>query len=151
MKNGEMQKHALGRRSMATKLRYMLDSNVIIDIMNGRSDKAFFEMTRHDKGEICVSAIVYSELLFGIEGSDRRERSLELLDRFLDGIEIIDFDAEAAKEYGRIRQFLRKSGTPIGERDTLIAAHANSRDLTLVTHNVREFVRVPGLEIADWT
>lgn len=136
---------------MVSKLRYMLDTNAIIDTLNGRSERVFFEITRHDREELCVSSIAYAELYFGIEGSNKKEESIKCLEKFLDGIEVLDFDAEAAKEYGRVRQFLRRRGTPISDRDMLIAAHANSRDLTLVTHNVREFARVPGLEVADWS
>lgn len=135
---------------MASKRRYMLDTNMVIYIMNGRSEKAFFEMTRHDRGEICISSIVYAELCFGAEGSSRREESAKRLEKFLEGIEVVEFDAKAAGEYGRVRQYLKQKGTPIGDHDILIGAHANSMDLTLVTHNVREFARVPGLEVADW-
>lgn len=136
---------------MASKLRYMLDTNTVIYIMNGRSDRAFFEMTRHDREEICIPAMVYAELRFGVEGSDKREESIRCLEKFLEGIAIVDFEAGAAREYGRLRATLKKQGTLIGDHDMLIAAQANSLDLTLVTHNVREFARVPGLEVADWT
>lgn len=135
---------------MASKLRYMLDTNVIIDTLNGRSKRAFFEITKHDKEELCISVVTYAELYFGIEGSNQREKSAECLEKFLEGIEVLDFDARAAREYGRVRQTLRRRSTPIGEHDMMIAAHANSKDLTLVTHNVREFARVPELEVADW-
>lgn len=135
---------------MTSKLRYMLDTNMVIYTMNGRSEKAFFEMTRHDREEICISSMTYAELCFGAEGSSRREESMKRLEKFLEGIEIVEFGAEAAGEYGRIRQYLKQKGTPIGDHDMLIAAHANSLDLTLVTHNVREFARVPGLEVVDW-
>lgn len=136
---------------MASKLRYMLDTNMVIYIMNGRSDRAFFEMTRHDREEICIPAMVYAELRFGVESSNKREESIRCLEKFLEGITILDFDVEAAKEYGRLRAVLKRRGTPIGDHDMLIAAQANSLDLTLVTHNVKEFARVPGLEVADWT
>lgn len=131
-------------------LKYMLDTCICVYVTKRRS-RVIKEWIKHDPSELCISAITYAELYYGVEGNDRREESIANLHELLDGIQILDFDAEAAKEFGRIRQFLRRRGTPIGERDTLIAAHANSRDLTLVTHNVREFVRVPGLEIADWT
>lgn len=135
---------------MANKLRYMLDTNMVIYILNGRSERAFFEMTRNDREEICISVVTYAELLFGIEGSSRKAESAKRLEKFLEGITILEFGVEAAREYGRIKQYLRQEGMPIGDHDMLISAHANSADLTLVTHNVREFVRVPGLEVADW-
>lgn len=136
---------------MANKLRYMLDTNMIIYMINGRSERAFLEMTRHNREEICISSIAYAELCFGIEGSDRREESARRLEKFLEGITILNFGIEAAGEYGRIRQHLKQRGVLISDHDMLIGAHANSADLTLVTHNVKEFVRVPGLEVADWT
>lgn len=135
---------------MVSKLRYMLDTNMIIYIMNGKSERAFFEMTRHDREEICISSIVHAELYYGIEGSSRKAETINWLEKFLEGIAILDFGVEAAREYGRIRQYLKREGMPIGDHDMMIAAHANSMDLTLVTHNVREFTRVPGLEVADW-
>lgn len=136
---------------MTGKLRYMLDTNVVIDTLNGRSERAFFEITKHDRGELCISSVTYMELYFGIEGSNKKEKSIECLEKFLDGIVILDFGVLAAKEYGRVRQILKRQGRPIGDHDVMIGAHANSMDLTLVTRNVREFARVPGLEIADWT
>lgn len=136
---------------MTSKLRFMLDTNVIIDILNGRSDRAFFELTRHDREEICISVITYAELMFGVEGSGKKEETLKRLNRFLEGIEILDFDTEAAREYARVRQSLRQQGALISDRDMMIAAQANSLDLAVVTHNIREFMWVPGLEVVDWT
>jgi tRNA(fMet)-specific endonuclease VapC len=72
------------------------------------------------------------------------------LSKFFIGLEILDFDSGAAIEYGRIRATLRKKGTPIGQMDMLIAAHAKSKGLTLVTNNVSEFERVDGLKLEDW-
>lgn len=131
-------------------LRYMLDTCICVYVTKKRSG-VVEEWMKHDSGELCISAITYAELYYGIEGSDRREESIAKLNELLEGITILDFGKEAAVEYGRIRQFLRRQGTPIGDRDMMIAAHANSLDLTLVTHNVREFTRVPGLEVVDWT
>ncbi len=136
---------------MANKLRYMLDTNIIIYILNGRSDQAFSEMTRHNREEICISSITYAELYFGIEGNSRKAEAIQRLEKFLEGMTVLDFGVEAAREYGRIRQHLKRERRPIGDHDVLIAAHANSMDLTLVTYNVKEFARVPGLEVADWT
>jgi tRNA(fMet)-specific endonuclease VapC len=82
--------------------------------------------------------------------SSNPEKNQEALDKFLSPLEILDFGYHAANEYGRIRAALEKKGTPIGSLDTLIAAHAKSLGLTLVTNNVREFKRVSGLKIEDW-
>ena len=80
-----------------------------------------------------------------------RERTVEALGRFLLPLEVLAFGGEAAAAYGRIRAALERAGTPIGPLDTLIAAHAVSTSVTLVTNNTREFQRVPGLEVEDWT
>ena len=137
---------------MATKtLRYMLDTDTCIYIMNDRSQRAFMELTRHDRDEVCVSAVTAAELCYGNRKSQKVDFNFKRLWRFLDVVQVKDFDKAAAQEYGKLRAELEKRGEKIGANDMLIAAHANSLDLTLVTHNVREFARVPGLEVADWT
>lgn len=137
---------------MAVKaLRYMLDTDICIYIMNDRSQRAFMELTRHDREEVCVSAITVAELCYGNQKSQKVDFNFERLRRFLEVVQVQNFDAVAAQEYGELRAELEKRGEKIGGNDMLIAAHANSLDLTLVTHNVREYARVPGLEVADWT
>ncbi len=130
-------------------LKYMIDTCICIYAMNGRMG-VMDEWLNHEQGEICISMMTYAELRFGIEKSKRREENLAKLQEFLEGVRILDFDGLAADEYAKVRRYLSEKGEPIGDRDMMIAAHANSLDLTLVTHNVREFARVPGLEVADW-
>lgn len=101
--------------------------------------------------EICISSITYSELRHGVEKSQARDRNEVALTLFLSAIDILPFDTKAAEEYGRIRAFLEKQGTPIGPMDMLIAAHAKSNAMTVVTNNTREFQRVPDLPLEDWT
>lgn len=108
------------------------------------------ELARHDRDEVCVSAITVAELCYGNQKSQKVDFNFRRLWRFLDAVQVRDFDKAAAQEYGKLRPKLEKMGKKIGGNDMLIAAHANSLDLTLVTHNVREFARVPGLEVADW-
>lgn len=91
-----------------------------------------------------------AELVQGVYRSQNPERSAAALERFLLPLVIADFDSTAATMYGTIRAALERQGTPIGPFDTLIAAHALSLDVVLVTNNEREFRRVPGLEIANW-
>ncbi len=129
--------------------RYMLDTCICIYAMKGNK-KVIDEWTKHEPEEICISLVTYGELRFGVENSSRREENLAKLQRFLEGVRILELDAATMDEYARLRAALKRQGTPIGDHDVLIAAQANSLDLTLVTHNVREFVRVPGLEVADW-
>ena len=83
--------------------------------------------------------------------SSNPEKNQEAIDKFLTPLVILDFDFNATIEYGKICAYLEKKGTPIGPLDTLIAAHAKSQDLTLITNNVREFERIPSLKIENWT
>lgn len=94
--------------------------------------------------------MVKAELFYGALKSARPERNLERARRFTDRLASLPFDDLAALEYGDIRSLLEKSGTPIGPNDLLIAASARAYELTLVTHNVAEFARVPGLQFEDW-
>ena len=105
----------------------------------------------YEVGEVGVSSVTAAKLSYGAEKSSRPEQNREALSRFLLPLEVLAFGDEAAAAYGRVRAALEKSGTPIGPLDTLIAAHAVSLGVTLVTNNVREFSRVPGLEVEDWT
>jgi tRNA(fMet)-specific endonuclease VapC len=131
-----------------------LDTNVVIGIVNGRSSSL-----RHRLGEqmragvpVALSAIALFEMRYGFAKSGRRAANEQLLERFLGlGIDVLPFDAEDAAQAGDIRADLESKGTPIGPYDVLIAAQARRRGATLVTANVREFARVPGLLTADWT
>ena len=105
----------------------------------------------HEVGEVGVSSVTAAELHYGAERSSRPEQNLGALGAFLLPLEVLAFGPEAAATYGGLRAALEKAGTPIGPLDTLIAAHAASLGVTLVTNNTREFSRVPGLEIEDWT
>jgi len=102
-------------------------------------------------GSVGISTITLAELRYGVEKSSRPEQNTLALHQFLLPLEIHDFDALAAEDYGAIRAKLEKGGTPIGPMDTLIAAHAMALNLTLVTNNEREFQRVQGLRIENWT
>ena len=93
----------------------------------------------------------YGELMHGVEKSTYREKNYLALSLFLSSITILQFDGIAAEKYGLVRAGLETMGTPIGPMDTLIAAHALSKDLILVTNNTREFCRVDGLKLEDWT
>jgi tRNA(fMet)-specific endonuclease VapC len=103
------------------------------------------------KNSIHVSSITVAELEFGVAKSSQQEKNSETLRKFLLGLNIVDFDRAAAKEYGQIRAILEGKGTPIGANDLLIASIAKSRDYTLVTNNEREFSRIDGLKIENWT
>ncbi len=131
-------------------MKYLLDTNTCIRYMNGRAPKLIAKIQTIPAREIIVCSIVRGELAFGAAKSQTREASLAKHHRFLKPYESLPFDDHAVSYYGVIRAMLEKRGTPIGSNDLLIAAIAVSRDLTLVTHNTREFGRVEGLKLEDW-
>ncbi len=131
-------------------IKYMLDTNMIAYAKNRRPAVVLERLMKHDPSEICISSITMAELEYGVHNSSKPEQNRTALMMFLSEITIIPFDTEASFEYGKIRYDLKTKGILIGGNDLLIAAHAKSRDLTLVTHNTREFSRVEGLSIEDW-
>lgn len=132
-------------------MKYMLDTNIVIFVIKKRSADIIKRFLEHEPEDICISSITYAELLHGVENSNAREKNKLALTMFLSGIQIVPFDMAAAEAYGRIRADLQKKGTPIGPMDTLIAAHAKSLGLIVVTNNTREFSRVQDLDLEDWT
>ncbi len=131
-------------------IKYMLDTNMIAYAKNRRPAVVLEHLLQHDPSEICISSITIAELEYGVYNSSKPEQNRTALMMFLSGITVIPFDTDASFEYGKIRYGLKTKGTLIGGNDLLIAAHAKSLDLTLVTHNTREFSRVEGLLIEDW-
>ena len=133
------------------RLSRLFDTNICIYLIRQRSTRALERFEEFEVGEIGVSVITVSELRYGVQKSARPQQNSRALEQFLLPLEIVDFSEEATKDYGRIRAALERQGTPIGPLDTLIAALAVSLGTTLVTNNTREFERVPGLRIEDWT
>ena len=132
---------------------FCLDTNIVIGIINGRAKavEARFRATI-GRSPLMLSTVVLFELRYGYAKSDRQRQMEALLAAFLaPGIEVLDFDAEDAAEAGDIRAALELQGAPIGPYDILIAAQARRRSAALVTLNRREFERVPGLIVADWS
>jgi tRNA(fMet)-specific endonuclease VapC len=127
----------------------MLDTNMCIFIMKKNETVCRRFFAESSRG-VCISAITLSELLYGVEKSAAIPRNQANLIAFSTLVDIKPFESFAAHCYGEIRNALEKKGTPIGSLDMLIAAHAKSLDLTLVTNNTKEFARVKGLEIEDW-
>jgi len=131
-------------------LRYMLDTNTCIRALRSDATSRLAGKFNRHATQICISSIVLAELRFGAENSQRVAENLEGLDQFVSRLEaVLNFDTIAAAEYGRVRAALRTA--PIGPMDTLIASHARSQNLIVVTANVGEFARVPGLEVETWT
>lgn len=131
-------------------MRYLLDTNIIIYTIKRRPPLVAARFAERQAGELCLSSISLSELLFGAAKSQQPTKALEAISAIGEALEIAPFDEAAAHAYGPLRAELERQGRPIGALDTLIAAHALALDATLVTHNVSEFSRVPGLRVEDW-
>lgn len=131
-------------------IKYLIDTNICIYIMNKRPTGIIHKFKRFDIGEIGVSTITVSELHYGIAKSKNRRSNKQRIEEFLSPLEIIPYDEIAAKTYGDIRHKLEKQGELIGPLDLLIAAHALSRNLVLVTNNEKEFKRVKNLKVKNW-
>ena len=132
-------------------MKYMLDTNICIYAMKNKPKTVAQAMHKNLSQGFCISTITLAELLHGVEKSVNVEKNKITLESFLDIVDIFLFDTKAAEEYGKICAYLQRQGTPIGIMDMLIAAHALSQNLTLVTNNVREFERVPNLQIENWS
>jgi tRNA(fMet)-specific endonuclease VapC len=128
----------------------MLDSDVCIDVMRRRSPKARRRLERSKPGEVAISSIVAAELWTGAAKSREPERAAQALREFLAYVTVLDWPAEAAVVYGKIRAGLESEDRVIGAMDILIAAHAVYESATLVTRNRDEFERVAGLKLATW-
>ena len=128
----------------------MLDANIIAYAKNKRPESVLRRLTQYQPEDLCISAITMAELEFGVCNSSRPDQNRLALLLFLSRIAVLPFDAEAAREYGDIRADLTKKGTLIGANDLLIAAHARSLGLTLITNNTREFDRVENLRVENW-
>jgi tRNA(fMet)-specific endonuclease VapC len=131
--------------------RYMLDTDTCSYIMKRSNDAVLKRLQQVPVSDVCISVITKSELLFGVELSPRRQQDEVALSAFLRYVEVLDFPDDAAPHYAKIRADLRTRGKMIGSNDLLIAAHARSLGLTLVTNNTREFGRVHNLAIENWT
>lgn len=131
-------------------LRYLLDTNICIYIAREKPPSVAKRFAQLDAGVVGMSIITYGELRYGAEKSSQRASALETLTRLQNLIPAIDTDASTVAHYGAVRAHLERAGTPIGNNDLWIAAHALALDVTLVTNNLREFERVPGLKLVNW-
>jgi tRNA(fMet)-specific endonuclease VapC len=127
----------------------LLDTNICIYIINAKPADVLARFQQHRLGDIGVCSVVAAELAFGVakSGSARNRQALEM---FLAPLTILPFDTPAVWAYGSLRAELERRGTPIGSLDTMIAAHALSQQALLVTNNMREFCKVPGLQLDNW-
>ncbi|MFZ0131999.1 MAG: type II toxin-antitoxin system VapC family toxin [Desulfobacterales bacterium] len=130
--------------------RYLLDTDICIYIQRQRPEKVLERFQKLKAGDAAISVITWGELLYGAEKSKQRKMSLRLLEEFTSLIPVLPIPENAGNAYGVIRAFLELKGTPIGNNDLWIAAHAKAAALTIVTNNEREFKRVPGLKVKNW-
>lgn len=131
-------------------MEYILDTNICIYIIKKKPIEVFNRFLNLPIGCVGISSITFAELQYGVSKSLNSEKNKEALDLFLTPIEIVNFDENAAIEYGKIRTLLERKGFLIGSLDMLIAAHVKSMGIILVTNNQKEFERVEGLKIENW-
>jgi len=132
-------------------MKLLLDTNICIYIIKQKPAHVLKRFLEFQIGDIGISTITLSELRYGVAKSANREKNAKALDEFTIPLEVVSYDEAAAHVYGDIRASLEKAGTPIGSMDMLIAAHAVSLGIPLVTNNTREFIRIPSLNLIDWT
>lgn len=130
-------------------LKYLLDTNIVIYVIKRRPIEVM-GVFNDNAGRMAISAITLSELFHGAEKSAKVEQNLAVVEEFASLLEVLPYAAKASQHYGAIRSALEKAGRPIGVNDLHIAAHARSEGLTLVTNNLEEFDRVPGLLTENW-
>ncbi|WP_310611454.1 type II toxin-antitoxin system VapC family toxin [Limnohabitans sp.] len=130
-------------------LKYLLDTNIVIYVIKRRPIEVLGLFNEH-AGRMAMSAITLSELYHGAEKSAKVSQNLEVIEEFSSLLEVLPYTAKASAHYGSIRSALEKAGQPIGVNDLHIAAHARSEGLVVVTNNVSEFARVPGLMVENW-
>jgi tRNA(fMet)-specific endonuclease VapC len=132
-------------------MKYLLDTNICIFIIKNNPSLVLNRFKKLSPGEILLSSITLAELRYGVEKSHHKERNSDALEEFILPLEIASFDDRAAHFYGVLQAQLEKKGTPIGPLELMIASHAQSLELILVTNNIKEFSRVPRLPLQDWT
>ena len=131
-------------------MKYLLDTNICIEMIRRPSVAAVERCEAHAEEGIGLSAITYSELAFGCAESSNPAKNRQTLEKFLSPLEVLDFPAAAGQDYARLRLHLEKRGQIIDPSDLLIAAHCLHLNSALVTNNDREFRRVPGLRVVNW-
>lgn len=130
-------------------LKFMLDTNICIFTMKNKPEQVR-EVFKAHHGQLCISTVTLMELIYGAEKSSNPGRNLADVEGFAARLDVLKYDQDAAAHTGQLRAELAKAGTPIGPYDHMIAGHARSQGLILVTNNLREFNRVPGLRVEDW-
>jgi tRNA(fMet)-specific endonuclease VapC len=130
--------------------RYLLDTNICIYIKNHRPAEVLARFSKLPPGKVAMSAVTYGELCCGAKKSSKPKETRQILEHLISLIPVLPLDESVSMHYGKIRQQLQASGKPIGNNDLWIAAHALAGKLILVTNNLAEFERVPGLKVENW-
>ena len=131
-------------------ITYLLETNICVYILKQKPFNVFQKFTSIDSYSIAVSSITVAELMYGVHKSNSKDRNLLAVNELLNSVQILDFDHNAASHFGTLKNSLLKKGTPIGPLDMLIAAHAISLNVVLVSNNLKEFNRVEGLLTENW-
>jgi tRNA(fMet)-specific endonuclease VapC len=131
--------------------RYLLDTSICIYIHREKPMEVLMRFQKLKPGEAAISVITWGELTYGAEKSQQHKKALQLLEEFKTFVPVLPMPENAGKAYGEIRASLEAKGKPIGNNDLWIAAHAKAAALTIVTNNEREFQRIPGLKMQNWT
>ena len=134
---------------MSASLAYLLDTNILSDLVRNPQGMVAARIAKVGEDTVCTSVIVVAELRYGASKSNSTKLA-ERIDLILSALEILPLETPADRQYAALRYHLTRQGTPIGPNDLLIAAHALASDLTVVTANVGEFSRVPGLKVENW-
>ena len=130
-------------------LKYLLDTKIVIYVIKRRPSKALKSFNRH-ASQMAISSITLAELMHGVEKSEQPGQNLLIVEDFCSRLEVLDYGSKAAAHYGAIRAELERKGTTIGVNDLHIAGHARSEGLIVVTNNLKELKRVPGLQVENW-
>lgn len=131
-------------------LKYLLDTNIVIYTMKNRPQQVK-KRFKQNQGRMGISTVTLGELVFGAEHSQQVERNLADIEAMVARLEVLPFDNKAAYRFGQTRAMLYRMGQPIGPYDMMIAGQAIASGLRLVTNNTKEFERVPGLILEDWS
>jgi len=131
-------------------MNYLLDTNICIYLIKKRPPQVIARFKKLQLEDVAISSVTLAELEYGVKKSQAKEKNQQALEEFISPLIVLPFDKQAASYYGDLRAYLERMGTPIGSLDFMIAAHALSLGITLVTNNTKEFIRVSGLKIENW-
>ncbi len=131
-------------------IHYMLDTDICSYIIKERPFQVFEYFQKLEMEQLCISVVTYAELLYGVEHSSSKRINRKIIEEFVKHLTIVPWDEAAAEHYARIRAYLQANGKIIGAMDMMIAAHARSQNMTLVTNNDKHFSRVPKLIVENW-